>query len=219
MARSLIKLPRFGHFTSNISESCNNALGELRSKSDLDLIVGIYNYIMEKFYFRKTEAEKMKTVFTPYCTSFLKLNQAVSSHYIVKNSTKRKAVIEKTVTEKGEKKKTAKQYLVDLDNYHCSCGFTNDRLIPCHHMSKLLGSLVEFESNFVSDCYKSETQRMIYSDGVPPFLSSYLSSDCTTLPPIIRPKKGRPCTKRKQSYLERMTKMMQRNDFTDSKTN
>lgn len=49
LARSKIEKPRFGQFTSNISESINSTLRESRKLSDLDLIIYIYNYISEKF--------------------------------------------------------------------------------------------------------------------------------------------------------------------------
>lgn len=85
-ARSKISLPRYNQTTSNISESENSALRKYRCCSDLDAVIGIYNYINELFYLRNQQSLSIKTRYTTYCTGILKNNQNTTNNYSFKNS-------------------------------------------------------------------------------------------------------------------------------------
>lgn len=199
-ARSHIKLPRYSHYCSNISESENNAISKFRSDSDLDLTINIYTYINKLFYKRLEESFKIETLDTPFCNKILKVNMETVQNYSVSNSSCSVAVITHKLLKADN---TKNEYIVNLDSKTCSCGHFQDLQIPCFHSNKLLQDRQMSSIDFIADYYKKDAQLMIYSVNSPVFLREFLHSDNVTKKPKVEQKKGRPPTKRKKSYIER----------------
>ena len=175
--------PKFGHVTSNPSESMNNWIGEIRDHTHIGLHAGIVHKCMHDLCQKRKAYNSVNTPFPKNITA--KMNE-------VNNIGKTLHVQESTDN----------WYLVDQqfevymgDQPSCMCGQYTQLQLPCKHMAAALSASddrSDYLFRYVHSSYSTESLRGVYAGIIPPCSTADLEPDGVTLPQAHSRQRGRP---------------------------
>jgi hypothetical protein len=180
-------LPKWGHVTSNASESMNNWMGEFRDKSHIGLHSGLVRKCMQNLYDRRTTYSRVNTMFPKATTKKLNNIMTIGRTLHVFKSTDNWFEVD------GE-------FEVHLgDEPSCTCRKHIQFRLPCKHMAAAVASLDPRNTNIHDDLrryvdarYSTESLRAVYASIIPPCSIADLVPDQVTLPQGQRMQSGRP---------------------------
>jgi hypothetical protein len=184
-ARHAFPYPRYGHDTSNISESLNSVFRPIRCMPPIRMIDGIWTYVMETIHERRHRPQRGQLANTPLEHFEERMKQA--SRYRVYTSG---GGIYQVQVLHGAK------YIVDLTDGTCECGQFYEYQTACKHALIAIQHAKEDPYIYVFGAYKTETYRTTYSKQLMPISIQDLTPDLEVKPPIQVKQRGRPKTKR-----------------------
>ncbi|KAL0235827.1 hypothetical protein GEMRC1_002409 [Eukaryota sp. GEM-RC1] len=180
---------RYGHLTSNLIESLNAWLLNVRGMP----IVRMVNAIAEKlslwFEKRFKEASDMKGTVSDKV--FQKVKSLLSEAW----------QYECTVVERSEDTfvkvtNDVRSFVVDVNNRSCSCQKWQLTGYPCSHGIAALLKLKRNIASGVDSYYYSENYKRTYGEGILPIDLSITLASVTILPPEVKTGRGRPRIRR-----------------------
>jgi hypothetical protein len=185
--------PKYGHTTSNPSESMNNWIGEIRDQTHLGIHSGLVHKCMRDLCRRRKVYNRVNTPFPE------KITATVTD---INNVGKTLHVFESTTN----------SYLVDQyfevcigDHPTCMCGEYVQLQYPCKHMAAALSSsddTSDYLFRYVHSSYSTESLRRTYAPIIPPCSTADLEPDGVTLPQGQQRQAGRPRRNRLQGANE-----------------
>lgn len=187
-ANSYFPIPRFGHLTSNMSESINGAWKNFRHLPVFSVVENIWKWLVSQQLTRS--GLHFATNLTNDAQRKLEKNIAASADYIVEKRTETVDVI----------KTSGSEYQVDPFRRLCSCEEFQELQFPCRHAVASLQSRDLDYSDFVHPSYLAERHRDSYFLDLPVLLFKNIK-ESNPNPRLINapgPKKsaGRPKNKR-----------------------
>ena len=195
-ARAFFPAPRFGHVTSNISESMNHWLEEARHKDPVALFSTYIRHLNQLFETRREEYQSMNQTDLP---------QTVAEIFNKSLDDSRKLLVLRnthTVFEVQRKNEPDLFRVVKLDPPSCSCGFFWEYGVPCRHLCAAMLSIKENPYRLIVRERLLSSLRETYVGVTVPIDLSTLDND--GLRAVTREKKrGRPKEKRYRSATEK----------------
>jgi hypothetical protein len=180
--------PKWGHVTSNASESLNSWMNDIRDESFIGIHVGLIRKTTRIFHERRIHYRNVVTFYPPEIVSRLDATLSSGRMAIVIPSSERLFTVENRV--------------VDLDSLSCSCGLPAQLQMPCKHMAAAVQFAEISIADFVHDCYRAATIKSLYGHVILPVSTEDIVFDEITQPPLVRPQAGRPRTVRIRSRSE-----------------
>ena len=195
-ARAYFPMRRFGHVTSNISESMNRWLEEARFMDPVNMFSEYILKINRLFEERRSEWAALGPNKLPKDVEELlqtSIKQGGKLH--VDQHTKNVFAV---------KRQTAPGIfrVVDLEEKTCTCGFFREYGVPCRHFCAAVVTAKGFPQHFVVPERRLESLRATYVGFITPVDTSFLEDDHMKAPEVPK-KRGRPRVKRIPSALER----------------
>jgi hypothetical protein len=184
--RSMFPCPRFGIITSNPVEILFSAIREKRHLPALDLIVFLETYLLSKRFEKSEKAEKMNgPVVDRAAKEIEQLSlQAVYLCYIrTGNNT---AVVTNTASNT--------RFSVNVELKTCTCGYFQERLIPCVHAIKFLTQTGRDPRLFCDNSYRVDYLRAMYAEVENPSGGTVIADLVVTqplIPPVVQVLRGR----------------------------
>jgi hypothetical protein len=179
--------PKYGHNTSNIVESLNGALSDIRCQPPIRMMDSIYSYCMSLVYERgKKEQISQHLADVPWLKYLKRLEKSRRLMIFPSGN----GVFQVEMPDSGFK------YVVNLVDRVCDCEDFYEYQGPCTHaiaacMHQGDDPLALFINQYTTDYF-----RRTYSHPLIPISINGLQSDPAILPPLIRKQPGRPRTKR-----------------------
>lgn len=192
-AASAFPLPRFGHVTSNISESMNNWIEEARERTPYEMFKFMVKKIGIVIFERKTKYNKMTSDLIP--TILNKLKKAIEIGRRMPVTSFSDSLFE---VEDGESKIGR---VVNLESLECSCGYFQEHKLPCSHVAAVIAEKGLSVENYCAPGYFTATLKAAYQATIIPVDISKLKPS-QLLPPSFIPQKGRPKKLRFKSRAE-----------------
>ena len=191
-ASSHFPVPRFGNTTSNIAESSNSWIGELRSKNPIEMLVIFMKKVNTLFYQRRSDYEATATCKKIY--NLILPNALQGSQLQAYPLTDTVFVVycnnNRTITK-----------IVNLESKTCDCLQYQELGFPCvHACSAILYSKKKVE-DYCIPLRTVEALRNLYEHYTLPINLEELEKD-EMLPPVIPPRIGRPPKLRIRSRIE-----------------
>jgi hypothetical protein len=179
--------PKYGHNTSNIIESLNGALSDIRCQPPIRMMDSIYSYCMSLVFGR---ARKPQISHHLADVPWLKYLERLEKSRRLNVFPSGNGIYQVEIPETGFR------YIVNLVDRICDCKDFYEYQGPCTHAiaaSKYQDDdpLALFLSQYTTDYF-----RHTYSHPIIPISINDLQSDSLMLPPLIRKQPGRPRTKR-----------------------
>ena len=190
--------PRYAMTTSNISESFNNSIKQIRLKSWFDIVDNLISLIIQQ---NASEYEKWKdsdeTEVVKNVKDILKKSWDVEPSY--ENCCLRSDGLRYAVFRKG----SDTRHVLYLEKKYCTCGEWQEHRYPCVHMVVYLRQLrvVEcfedlLDSEYVADIYRQGSVVKCYESNIIPVATTLVECDGETTAPKVAAKAGRPTKKR-----------------------
>lgn len=193
-ATAVSKGVKYGHVTSNISESINSSLLKTRELPVIQVLLGIHEYTMRKFFDRRTKAQALTGLLVPKAAKKLAGNIKYGRHYVAYPSDNDIGLVSKL---------DGRRVTVKVSRKECSCGrFQIDR-IPCNHACAFLLHLRKNPEDAVDPLFLLENYRQTYCHRVLPIRMEDLEDDIEKLPPTTTRPRGRPKKVRQRHASER----------------
>lgn len=157
-ARSSFKFPRFGHYTSNVSESINAALGEeFRKKQPFDIMVGLAQKITDSYSKNFEKYSKLpESLYSP------KIMKKIEKNRIIARSLEFSSNFLSPQIQIQSEQRSNTFRIFDKITKKCSCGFTDEYGYPCHHIIAVTLRTELKEKDFVIDARKFENIKQVY---------------------------------------------------------
>jgi MULE transposase domain len=188
--------PRFGHDTSNIVESMNSVWRDIRELPPLQLINGIYQWYIKTFYKRRNlKITSGNSMLSNSAYRAYKSRESLTRSYHVLAASETSFLV--TITRGA-------QFLVNLPVREigeilgsCSCKKYHEYLAPCSHAIACILHIGQNPYEYFSMCYGWETSKLTYEKPIKLVTIQGLeafrdNAGQQVLPPIKRPKRGRP---------------------------
>lgn len=187
---------RFGHLTSNVAESANAWLEEVRWKKPTAMYVEYVRKVNDLFLRRRTRYARKDPASLPK-----KVNEQFSSALA---RGRRLGVFKHSETnfEVQQFSNPNATRIVDLAAVTCTCGIPQDEGIPCHHVCAASLFIRQDPIRFVDRARLVSSVQRVYSATTTPIDITLLPSD-GTLSPEHRRGRGRPRVKRIRSAIEK----------------
>jgi hypothetical protein len=178
---------RFGHLTSNISESVNNMWKEIRYLPILKMVDTIWSTMMKTIYKRYNEIQKNSILCDIPYTKFQKRLKD-SQRYQV--SASRINLFQVQIPE------TDIKYIVNLKENSCSCNNFFQYRGPCSHAIAACRYQIEDPFDYFDTVYFVRKFRKTYEVPMTPVSTENLVPSMDLNPPKLIRKRGRPQKKR-----------------------
>ena len=196
-ARAFFPSSRFGHVTSNISESMNWWLEEARSLDPVRLFFSKYirklNILFEERRFKHS---------LPTTTGLPKKVNEMFLKCVDESRTLRVFVHTRTIVEVQRKNAPSLFRVVDLEAPTCSCGFYKEHGVPCRHICAAVIFLKGSPQTFIVPERRLSSLQAVYVGTTIPVDLSNLPDDGMK-PPSCTKRRGRPKVKRIVSSAEK----------------
>lgn len=179
--------PKYGHNTSNIVESLNGALSDIRRQPPIRMMDSIYSYCMGLVFDRARAPQISQHLANVPWSKYLNRLEKSRQFNVFPSGN---GIYQVEIPDTGFK------YIVNLANELCDCKDFYEYQGPCTHAiaaSRHQGGdpLALFYNRYTTQYF-----RRTYSHPVIPVSINDLRSDSLILPPLIRKLPGRPRTKR-----------------------
>jgi hypothetical protein len=179
---------------NNMSEVFNNWIKDARHKPIITMLEEIRRMVMSRIAKLANEGQRYQHLICPRI--FDKLKEHISwtrNCHLIWNGLDGYEVTQNVTNEKGEIKEHT--YVVNIRNRKCSCRVWNISGIPYAHAISAIFNKGEDPIHYVSDCFKKETHRAIYSHFMVPVIGRQdwpKTGIDPPLPPSKRKMPGRP---------------------------
>ena len=195
-ARAFFDQRRYGHVTSNISESMNWWLEDARHMDPVGLFGEYVRKMNSLFERRRQKYAAMTLQALPKRVEML-LNESI-------DQSRKLRVFKHSQTIFEVQRITAVQMnrVVDLGSMTCSCGFLKEFGVPCRHMCAAIMSLRQHPQTFVIPERRMECVKAIYDHATIPVDDSTFEDDGLKAP-LKTKKRGRPKKNRIPSPCEK----------------
>ena len=221
-ATSHAPVRKWGMTTSNVSESMNHWMEDVRNGSHINLHITLVTMVMQRQYKRREEVDKCTSYFPPGLYALLNERQRLGRKYTTYPASP-------TLFQVGvhpHNRMNDKEVVITLRNPQCPCLEWQQTGLPCTHLAaailcsgsrptpntdnesltigagrlmggELVGSTL---GDYVDPYYKAETLRGVYAPVVIPCAAGNdLEPDGVTLPQLVLTQAGRPKMKRFRS--------------------
>jgi hypothetical protein len=210
-----VKVPRFGHVTSNLAEIANAFLSDIRQRPILNMLHELYCHQMVKFCERREESNLWFARLVPNALERLQVELNNANQYKVRASSN----VDGLVTLKT----ASQEYIVNLPTAEtpigtCTCGEYQRDLLPCRHTCAFAINRKVAPIDLVDKSYTVEEYRATYAKPFVPVSIVNLSATASIedvsdsasienlpalnpsiLPPVTRRQRGRPPKERKEA--------------------
>jgi MULE transposase domain/MuDR family transposase/SWIM zinc finger len=194
-ATSAFKGLRFGHITSNLSESVNSWILDARELPLLPMIDSIRQKLMKMFQTRRQNAESWSGILVPSAEKNAMNSIAKARYYTVFQANE-------SVFEVLTGRRTC---TVDISNRKCVCKKWQNTGEPCSHATAAVLYLKQEIRHFFNECFMVQTYKEVYSGSIFPvgdiekWFREEKNTICEVLPPKTKVPPGRPKKKRKKT--------------------
>ena len=193
-ANSFFPAKRFGHITSNVAESCDAMMKEVRRHFPFNAVVEFLKNVSAVFNDRLQEHTRSSSPLPSKVLETIKKATKVSSKLSVRS-------VRDGVFTVGRVKNGESPRVVDTVKKTCTCGWYQEHGIPCYHACAVMMRKGIPAEALCSDLVKTETIVRLYSSTIYPIDSDGLD-EVTLIAPDPPKKIGRPKGKRMKSHLE-----------------
>ena len=195
-ARAFFPMRRFGHVTSNISESMNWWFEEARHLNPVALFIVYIRRLNQLFERRRIKYASMAPTDLPRKVSkkFAKCLEQSRKLRVLRHTN--------TLFEVQSLKDPRQFRIVDFERRTCSCGFFTEHGIPCRHMCAAALSVKIHPKTFIIRERTREALTQTYTGVTIPIDIGTLTDDGLK-GPIGTRKRGRPKEKRIRSATEK----------------
>ena len=195
-ARPFFPARRFGHVTSNMAESINRWLDDVRHCDPVGIFVCFVRQLNSLFYKRREKYAEMDDEAVPKNVAGV-LDVFIDEGWDL-DVTQHSA----TVFDVEKKSDPRGRRVVDLNAQTCSCGYFKEHGIPCRHICAALHAQGIDPRQFVIPERRVRALKAMYAGVTVPVETELLFND-GTLPPIGTKRRGRPKEKRIPSAAEK----------------
>ena len=196
-ARAFFPARRFGHVTSNVSESMNWWLEDARHLQPVGLFVCYIRRLNWLFERRHQDYALLPSTAFP---------EAVSAMFFksIDDSRRLRVVRHREMVFEVERRTARNTFrAVDLEKATCTCGFYKEYGVPCHHMCAAVLSLKGLPQTFIIPELRLEALQATYAGTTFPVDLSELDDDGMK-PPSRTKRRGRPRVDRIPSVGEKV---------------
>ncbi|XP_017410986.1 uncharacterized protein LOC108323135 [Vigna angularis] len=179
--------------TNNMLEAFNSVLVNTRTKPIFTMLEEIRLYMMKRWATNRSRAMSFKSSICPKILSRLQKEGLQTMNWIPSWSAQRLFEV-RHVSQSGEK------FVVDIDQYSCSCRKWSISGIPCVHALAAMRFLSIHPEDYIPVCYQKSTYEEIYSSIIYPINGNNLwkvTQSSNVMPPSTRQMSGRPKKKRR----------------------
>jgi hypothetical protein len=186
-ANAYVRIPRYGHTTSNVVESCNSFLKQSREQPVINVVDQIISWQIGKRVDRLSREQSGTLPFVARIYQDIRKLSALSRNYqvlVVDDFRARVTVLEHN-----------RHYMVNLVEQSCTCGEFFDFQFPCAHAVSFCNQAAVDPFLYVNeDIYSRESYVACYSTVIFPTAPglSALPDQVVTNPPAFAKSKGRP---------------------------
>ena len=198
-ARAFFPGRRFGHVTSNISESMNWWLDDARHLHP----VGLFCFYVRKL--NKLFEKRHDKYASQPSTSLPKKVQELFSKSVEESRTLRVVRHTRRIFEVQRLNDANSMRIVDLENGTCTCGFSNEFGVPCRHLCAATLFLKKNPQKFIILERRLDALITMYSGVTIPVDSTHLRNNGLK-PPTMTKRRGRPKKNRYVSSTEKPPK-------------
>ena len=194
-ARAFFNGRRFGHLTSNVAESANAFISDLRTLHPTHFFAGFIRKVNALFLERRSLHAKRRPDGPPEKPAAL-VKKAIDQCRTLR-------VIQHSVTLFEVQRMTSRNEFrsVDVGALRCSCGFPQEEALPCRHIcAACLFKTVDQRTLVIPERRAGALQALYVGSTVPVDLT-LLENDGTRAP-AYKQGRGRPKTKRIRSVIE-----------------
>lgn len=192
---------RYGHYTSNISESANAWLREAREKPLVEMLEDIRRKLMGWFQTRREEGQNASAecgdplALVPDAASLLAVAERFGrTQYSHRRSNESVFEVTNISTERNR--------IVDIQLRTCSCKEWQQFGIPCRHAAHCLLYMRKDLRRYVEEAYRLSSYAATYAGDIlpiPPYEDWPDYAGRIILPPVPRKKVGRPRIERMEA--------------------
>jgi hypothetical protein len=182
-ALALCQGVKYGHITSNIAESINSVLLDVRELPAIQVLLGIHEYTMTKFFDRRTKAAGLTGTLVRSVSKEVSANIKSGRSLSVHPSDRNSGLVSKR--EGGHE-------IVKVYSKECTCGKFQISCVPCHHACAFLLHLRINPEDEADPLFRLDNYKATYSHSVLPVRLEDLEDDHEKLPPITTRPRGRP---------------------------
>jgi hypothetical protein len=179
--------PKYGHNTSNIVESLNGALSDIRHQPPIRMMDSIHSYCMNLVFDRARVLQISQHLANVPWSKYLNRLEKSRQFNVFPSGN---GICQVEVPDTGFK------YVVDLANELCDCKDFYEYQGPCTHAIAASRHQGGDPLALFNNRYTTQYFRRTYSHPVIPVSINDLQTDPSILPPLIRKQPGRPHTKR-----------------------
>jgi hypothetical protein len=190
--------PKWEHVTSNISESLNNWLNDVRDQSIFGLHEGLHTKVADLMHRRRLALALEVPAAVSYQISSTPLPRVVARKVdrLVKKGQKYRLETSAStfyrVVNEDNQRNVGIVDLLDRPKI-CSCMVYFQTGLPCVHICAVIGRNPEMNVlDFIHRAFRFDTLRAVYEPVIPLLDKNILQADGITLPPIQVPQAGRP---------------------------
>ena len=182
---TLSKCPRsrFGHLTSNTSESLNSWLCDERLVEPFDAIILFVRRVNMLYYNRRTTYSSIQAMLPSSTTQQLQS---------IINKCRSRIVYQVNESVFEVKSNNGSFRIVDLTLLTCTCKQFQEYGLPCVHACAAILKACKQPSQFVHTTYHITTLQNVYKESVQPVDVETCFFDNKTLPPAMIKQAGRP---------------------------
>ena len=194
-ARAFFNGRRFGHLTSNVAESANAFISDLRTLHPTHFFAGFIRKVNALFLERRSLHAKLRPDALPEKPAAL-VKKAIDQCRTLR-------VIQHSETLFEVQRMTSRNEFrsVDVGALRCSCGFPQEEALPCRHIcAACLFKTVDPRTLVIPERRAGALQALYVGSTVPVDLT-LLENDGTRAP-AYKQGRGRPKTKRIRSVIE-----------------
>lgn len=152
-ARYAFLRPRFGHDTSNINESINNAWLDIRRLPPLQMLDNIYATVMKTVHDRFYKPQKFEVIADVLMRKFNERLQASRRFRVFESGN---GIYQVQILDTGV------QHIVNLRTRHCSCIYFQDYSSPYTYAITALQHATKDPFSYFSKAYRVRTLRWTY---------------------------------------------------------
>ncbi|XP_022640537.1 uncharacterized protein LOC106770521 [Vigna radiata var. radiata] len=183
---------------NNMSEAFNSVLVNTRTKPIITMLEEIRLYMMKRWATNRTRAASFKSSICPKILSRLQKESLLTKHWVPSWSTHK-------LFEVRHVSQTGDNFVVDIDQYSCSCRKWSISGIPCAHALAVMKLLNIDAQQFIPACFTKSAYEEIYSSVIFPINGNNLwevTEYLDVMPPSKRQMPRRPKKKRRLEQWE-----------------
>lgn len=157
-ARPFFPVPRFGHCTSNISESINASLGdEIRKMNSFDIMRNIAQKISDNY---SLNFERYSAFIGLYP---LKISKKIEKNKLTARTLDLRLNNRSPQIQVQSEPRSGFYKIYNRETKKCSCGYQNEYGVPCQHILAVSLRTQCNELDYVIEARKNETVKQLYN--------------------------------------------------------